>query len=446
MPEDYGILWVWLSIACGAGSRSADLLLDNFGSSIRDIYEAGEEDYRKIPELPRQTADKLCGKSLRAAQEVIAFCRNEGVGIITPDSPLYPARLGRIMNRPLVLYYRGILRDLEPEVCIAEVGTRDMSEYGSHSAYSVAYDLAKAGAIVVSGMAKGVDGMAHRGALDAGGYTVAVLGNGIDRAYPTEHTGLMNEITRNGIVLTEFRPFTAPAGRNFPLRNRIISGLSQGTVVIEAPASSGALITAEYAEKQGRDVFALPGKVGEYNSSGTNRLIQSGAKIITRAADILLEYQPLYGNKINLNNIPSIKSQSVRNPIDLSPSPSPGYSGKTVKEKAAREAAKRSEETMLSGTERKTHAAAEPQHAIKEQPADRASVKEPEPELRSTDIPSDLPEEQKKILSVISEKKQATSDDIVRETGLPVGEVLAALTMLELTDMITALPGGAYSR
>lgn len=260
MPEDYGILWVWLSIACGAGSRSADLLLDNFGSSIRDIYEAGEEDYRQIPELPRRTAEKLCGKSLRAAQEVVAFCRNEGVGIITPDSPLYPARLGRIMNRPLVLYYRGILRDLEPEVCIAEVGTRDMSEYGSYSAYSVAYDLAKAGAVVVSGMAKGIDGMAHRGALDAGGYTVAVLGNGIDRAYPSEHIGLMNEITGNGIVLTEFRPFTAPAGHNFPLRNRIISGLSQGTVVIEAPLSSGALITAKYAEEQGRDVFALPAR------------------------------------------------------------------------------------------------------------------------------------------------------------------------------------------
>ena len=198
----------------------------------------------------------------------------------------------------------------------------------------------------------GVDGMAHRGALDAGGYTVAVLGNGIDRAYPSEHIGLMNEITGNGIVLTEFRPFTAPAGHNFPLRNRIISGLSQGTVVIEAPVSSGALITAKYAEEQGRDVFALPGKVGEYNSSGTNRLIRDGAKIITRAADILLEYQPLYGNKINLNNIPSIKAQAVRSPVSLkAASPIPGFSGKAIKEKAARDAAKRSEKIMISGAE-----------------------------------------------------------------------------------------------
>lgn len=455
MPEDYGILWVWLSIACGAGSRSADLLLDNFGSSIRDIYEAGEEDYRQIPELPRRTAEKLCGKSLRAAQEVVAFCRNEGVGIITPDSPLYPARLGRIMNRPLVLYYRGILRDLEPEVCIAEVGTRDMSEYGSHSAYSVAYDLAKAGAVVVSGMAKGIDGMAHRGALDAGGYTVAVLGNGIDRAYPSEHIGLMNEITGNGIVLTEFRPFTAPAGHNFPLRNRIISGLSQGTVVIEAPLSSGALITAKYAEEQGRDVFALPGKVGEYNSSGTNRLIRDGAKIITRAADILLEYQPLYGNKINLNNIPSIKAQAVRSPVSLkAASPIPGFSGKAIKEKAARDAAKRSEETMISGAEPNDCRSAGEEPAApgtKSPETGRIPVREPvgnAPDAAGSGagIPSDLPEEQKRILSVIYEKKQATSDDIVRETGLPVGEVLAALTMLELTDMITALPGGAYSR
>lgn len=447
MPEDYGILWIWLSIACGAGSRSADLLLDNFGSSIRDIYEAGEEDYRQIPELPKRTAEKLCGKSLRAAQEVAAFCRNEGVGMLTPDSPLYPARLGRIMNRPLVLYYRGILRDLEPEVCIAEVGTRDMSEYGSHSAYSIAYDLAKAGAIVVSGMAKGVDGMAHRGALDAGGYTVAVLGNGIDRAYPTEHTALMAEIAKNGAIVTEFRPFTAPAGPNFPLRNRIISGLSQGTVVIEAPVSSGALITAKYAEEQGRDVFALPGKVGEYNSSGTNRLIQGGAKIITRAADILFEYQPLYGNKINLNNIPSIRSQSVRNPVDLRiAAPHPGFSGKAIKEDAARAAAKRSENSIVSGTERKKQPAAK---EIAQDPGIKNAVTDKTPvveQKQAGGIPSDLPEEQKKVLSVIAERKQATSDDIVRETGMPVGEVLAALTMLELTDLVTALPGGAYSR
>lgn len=453
MPEDHGILWVWLSFACGAGSRNADLLLDYFGSSICDIYEADEKEYLKIPELPRMTAEKLCGKSLRAAQEVIAFCRNEGVGILTPDSPLYPARLGRIMNRPLTLYYRGILRDLEPEVCIAEVGTRDMSEYGSHSAYSIAYDLAKAGAIVVSGMAKGVDGMAHRGALDAGGYTVAVLGNGIDRPYPTEHTALMSEIAKNGIVVTEYRPFTVPAGHNFPLRNRIISGLSQGTVVIEAPVSSGALITAKYAEEQGRDVFALPGKVGEYNSSGTNRLIQGGAKIITRAADILLEYQPLYGNKIDLNSIPSIKSQSLRSPVDLAPVRSAaGYSGKAIKEKAARDAAKRSESALLSSAEKKKKAEtkAPPESGIISEKRDIIPDRKAEPtagpESRHADIPSDLPEEQKRILSVIEEKKQATSDDIARETGMPIGEVLATLTMLELCDLITALPGGAYSR
>lgn len=461
MSEDILSLWVWLSIACGAGSRSADLLLDNFGSSIRDIYEAGDEAYRQIAELPRRTAEKLCDKSLRAAKEVIAFCRNEGVGVITPDSPLYPARLGRIMNRPLVLYYRGILRDLEPEVCIAEVGTRDMSEYGSHSAYSIAYDLAKVGAVVVSGMAKGVDGMAHRGALDAGGYTVAVLGNGIDRAYPSEHTALMCEIAKNGVVITEFRPFTAPSGHNFPLRNRIISGLSQGTVVIEAPASSGALITAKYAEEQGRDVFALPGKVGEYNSSGTNRLIQGGAKIITRAADILLEYQPLYGNKINLNSIPSIKSQSVRSPIDIRvASPVTGFSGKAIKESAARDAVKRSETSMTSDAEKtksktdnsdvagKIHSEGinRPKQKTISDDIGKSSPTVQATEVKRADIPSDLPDEQKRILSVIAEKRYATSDDIVRETGMPIGEVLAALTMLELTELVVALPGGAYSR
>lgn len=228
MTEDKTLFWLWLSLICGPGSKSADSLLESFGGSVSDIYEAGEKEYSAFPEIGKQLRDKLCGKSLAAAKEIFAFCRNEGVGILTPESILYPARLARIRNKPLVLYYKGILRDLEPEVCIAEVGTRHMSEYGSHSSYSMAYDLAKAGAVVVSGMAKGVDGMAHRGALDAGGYTVAVLGNGIDRAYPSEHLPLMKEIIKNGVVITEYKPFTAPNGFNFPLRNRIISGFPRG--------------------------------------------------------------------------------------------------------------------------------------------------------------------------------------------------------------------------
>ncbi len=426
MTEDKTLCWLWLSLICGPGNKSADRLLESFGGSVSDLYKAGETGYSAVPGIGKPLIRKLCDKSLAAAKEVLAFCRNEGVGILTPESSLYPARLARIRNKPLVLYYRGILRDLEPEVCIAEVGTRHMSEYGSHSAYSVAYDLAKAGAVVVSGMAKGVDGMAHRGALDAGGYTVAVLGNGIDRAYPSEHLSLMQEIVKNGVVITEYKPFTAPNGYNFPLRNRIISGLSQGTVVIEAPASSGALITADYAAGQGRDIFALPGKVGELNSGGTNLLIKNGAKIVTGVCDILLEYQVLYGDKINLNNIPLIKSSNFRSPLDRKvAAPKPGFSGGALSEKAARQVAEKSEKAVKA-----------PEHAGKPDCV---------PVCESTAPAKELPKDQREILALLSREKQLGSDDIVRKTGMTVGQVLAALTMLEISGHLIALPGGIYT-
>ena len=174
--ENRNILWIWLQLACGAGSSAPEQLLDAFDSSIVKIYEAEEDEYLELPFVKEKLRAKLCDKRLEKALEINAYCQNEGVGILTPDSSLYPKRLARIQNKPIVLYYKGILTDLDREVCIAEVGTRNMSEYGSYTSYSIAYDMAKAGAVVVSGMAKGVDGMAHRGALDAGGYTVAVLG------------------------------------------------------------------------------------------------------------------------------------------------------------------------------------------------------------------------------------------------------------------------------
>jgi DNA processing protein len=294
------LLWIWLQNVCGAGSPTPHLLLDAFGSSVNRVYEASEEEYSLLPFVKPALISKLKNKSLSKAKEIIAYCENEGVGILTLDSPLYPKRLGRIQSAPIVLYYRGFLVDLDKEVCIAEVGTRNMTEYGYQMSYSMGYDLSRAGAVVVSGMAKGVDGMAHRGALDAGGYTVAVLGNGIERAYPSDHLGLMNEIIRHGAVITEFPPFTPPMGRNFPIRNRIISGLSLGTLVIEAPEKSGALITAETAAKQGREVFAIPGSVLSTAYSVANKLIRDGAKSVSCAEDILRSYSVIYPERINL--------------------------------------------------------------------------------------------------------------------------------------------------
>ena len=369
-----------------------------------------------------------------------------------------------------MLYYKGILRDLEQDVCVAEVGTRTMTEYGSRAAYSVAYDLAKAGVVVVSGMAKGVDGMAHRGALDGGGYTVAILGCGIDRVYPPEHADLMRQIMKNGVVLTEYKPFSEPKGAHFPLRNRIISGLSQGTVVIEAPRGSGALITARTALEQGRDVFALPGKVGEMTSIGTNELIRDGAHIVTSAADILLEYQPLYPGKINLNRIPSVQSVKFRSPIvRQAAAPNPfTVSDMKREEVTTKKALARFEAELQNGTEGKAVSPVEtrsetvsskeritPPKTKKKKPSlfggmGRRTESAPGKEqaspvtIRAKRDFSAYPDGQQKILTLLAEQGSLNSDQLAQKTGLPVGDVLAELTMLEIGGEINALPGGLY--
>lgn len=441
--DDRLLYWLWLSFACGAGSGASERLLDYFDNDIEKIYSAGSDEYSEIDGLTGNMIAKLSEKDLSSSREILAYCRNEGIGILTSESPFYPARLARIQSRPIVLYYKGTLIDLDKEVCISAVGTRDMSEYGARGAYSIAYDLAKAGAVVVSGMAKGVDGMSHRGALDAGGYTVAVLGCGLDRAYPSEHAGLMQEIIKSGIVFSEFRPFTAPLGKNFPIRNRIISGLSLGTLVVEAPAKSGALITAQTALNQGRDVFALPGMVGEFNSTGTNDLIKKGAHIITGAADILLEYQTLYGNKINLNNIPSIKSKKFRSPIAAekempkkvaSPMPYGIENNSNVND-----VLKRSEQAVGSSlkkqtVQKKTHS------AVNDVSGGNVSGSKAHKEVDY----SGLPEDQKKVLRQLENGCVLNSDQITERCGLSIGDVLASLTMLEIAGKIIAMPGGLY--
>lgn len=424
LNENSTLYWIWLQNLCGEGSVLPEVLISHFGS-IKSVYEAEESDYENVAGITARSVQKLADKSLDKAREILAYCKNEGVGILTPDSPLYPERLQRIPCKPAVLYYRGTMVDIDREVCIAEVGTRHMTEYGSRSAYTMAYDMARGGAVVVSGMAKGVDGMAHRGALDAGGYTIAVLGCGIDRAYPSEHLGLMKEIIKCGVVMTEFRPFTPPIGRNFPMRNRIVSGLSLGTLVIEAPKKSGALITADTAIKQGRDVFAIPGKLGELNSEGSNVLIQNGAKMVTGATDILVEYQNLYPTKIDLNKITAIRSRNFA-PASFVAAETPSYS----------ESRRENAEKRASVSEKKMTKSVEETAAAKE-------LKEVK-ENKSYSLPSDVEGKQLEILTLLMNEGELTADVISSKTKSPITDTLVELTMLEIMGHITANPGGTY--
>lgn len=262
-------------------------LLQAFGSA-RGAWEASPGSLALLPEL-KGLAGRMCherrlidpGREWRRLQEL-------NIGCLAPEHPAYPDMLKQITQPPPLLYCRGALGE-EDNIAVAIVGSRRCTFYGREVAHRLAGELATAGFTVVSGMALGIDASAHRGALEAGGRTVAVLGCGPERCYPPRNAGLMEEIIAGGAILSEFPLDTRPLPQHFPRRNRIISGLSLGTVVVEATARSGALITAHYALEQNREVFAVPGNIGSPYSRGCHRLLREGARLVESAADILDE-------------------------------------------------------------------------------------------------------------------------------------------------------------
>jgi DNA processing protein len=292
--------WVWLQGAVGYGSSKPVLLLKSFGS-IEKVYEATYDDYKYIPKITKREIDGLCNKSLDASKKIIESCLASGYKIIKFQDETYPAQLKNIYAPPCVLYVWGELESFCDSLLIAIVGTRQITEYGFEAATKLAMGLARSGAVVVSGLALGVDGTAHKGSLKANGKTIAVIGCGLDYAYPTTHIELKRLISKNGAVVSEYPPGIRPDKFTFPMRNRIIAGLSQGTVVVEAGKKSGALITAAYAAESDRDVFAVPGSIFNPMSEGTNKLIRDGAKPVCSSLDILEEYMYMFPHNINFN-------------------------------------------------------------------------------------------------------------------------------------------------
>lgn len=280
--------WIGFSVAPGIGSARLALLRETFGSlaaaweaPVRDLQAAG---------LDAKTAEALA--DTRAKTDLDAHMRRLdrlGIRAFALDDPAYPARLREIYGPPIVLYVLGELKP-EDEWSVAVVGTRRPTGYGREMTERIVAGLARTGVTVISGLARGIDSQAHRAALDAGGRTIAVLGSGVDVIYPSENARLAQEVIRNGALLSEYPPGTRPDARNFPVRNRIISGLALGTLVVEAGRRSGALITSGFALEQGREVFAVPGSALSLASEGTNNLIQqAGAKLTVNAEDILQE-------------------------------------------------------------------------------------------------------------------------------------------------------------
>jgi DNA processing protein len=285
--------WVALNMTPGIGPRAAAKLLERFGSA-EAVYGATRAELEKLRLLP-EAVDSIIARDLFSRAEAeIENVRRLGADLLILDDGVYPALLREIYDPPIAIYVKGAWEACLDQPCVAVVGSRRCSTYGQNAALMLARDLAQRGVTVVSGFARGIDAAAHRGALEGGGRTVAVLGTGMGEYYPRDHKRLADEIVAHGgAVVTQFPLGTPPVAENFPYRNRIISGLSLGVVVVEAAENSGSLITARLAIEQNREVFAVPGNITSRNSFGTNYLIKgAGAKLVQQWQDIAAELPP----------------------------------------------------------------------------------------------------------------------------------------------------------
>ena len=382
--------WVWLTTLPGLGQRTKLQLLEHFASP-EEIYFAPEEELLLAEGVTKTQCALLADKSLDRAEKVLEDCAKDGQFLLTMDDAAYPARLRNIYDPPLLLYGKGSLPLFDEEVAVTVVGTRSCTPYGVKAASELGYELAKQGALLVSGMAKGIDGEALRGALRAGGFTAAVLGGGADVVYPAANRRLYEDIAATGVILSEYPPGTEPRGEHFPVRNRLLSALSVATLVVEAPERSGALITAATALEQGREVFAVPGPFDAPMSRGCNGLIREGAGLVCEAWDVLSFYESRYPHKLRL----------LRAKLPPLPKSAP--------------------ETE-SG---------EPAKPVEEAP--------PAPALPVLDIsqdPGGLTDDQIAVLSVLHTDIPTLTDDAAILADLPVRRVLSALTVLEIDGYV----------
>jgi len=291
--------WVALNMTPGIGPRAAAKLLERFGSA-EAVYSATRVELERLRLLP-EAVDSIIARDLheRAVSE-LENARQIGCDILILDDGVYPSLLREIYDPPIALYVKGAWTECLDQPCVAIVGSRRSSTYGQNAATMLARDLAQRGVTIVSGFARGIDAAAHRGAIEGGGRTMAVLGTGIDEVYPRDHKKLAEEILdAGGAMVTQFPLATPPVSENFPYRNRIISGLSLGVIVVEAAENSGSLITARLAIEQNREVFAVPGNITSRNSFGTNYLIKgAGAKLVQQWQDVAAELPPQIAAKL----------------------------------------------------------------------------------------------------------------------------------------------------
>lgn len=380
--------WVWLQNALGFGSKYVNVILERF-STAENVYKVDSNSFLELG-LSKKAVEKLSDKNLKPACKIIEECKNNGILIIPYSSDDYPERLREISSPPVVLYAKGDIKLMNEAVSLCIVGPRKVSIYGKKAAFSLAARLSLCGFTIVSGGALGCDTAAHKGALSVSGKTVCVFGAGLNSNYLQVNRTLRDEISKNGLLISEFPPDYPASKITFPIRNRLLSGLTLGTVLIEAGESSGSLITANSAVEQGRDVFVIPGNPTDENYKGSNALLRDGAKPLLELADIITEYLQLYPHKIK---------------------PEKAYSQKISMTK----------EVTSKKTEKVTVKEKNIKKIIKENLSNNA-----------------------KIVYNYLDKQIFYLDDLA-ELTISDSEILAALTELEIFGYIQAQPGGKYS-
>lgn len=390
--------WIRLQSTLGAGAALSEII-EYFGSA-KALFDAGETEWRMSPVLVPRQIEKLCESTEAQANEVLATCKMNGWQVVPYDDPHYPERLRSIFNPPAVLYVDGELPDIDNSIVIGIVGTRRASDYAVKAADVMSRGIAERGAIVASGGALGVDTAAHNGAMLAGGKTIAVLGCGLGTKYLMENKPLRDAVVKNGALITEFQPFTPASKYTFPIRNRIISGISLGVLVVEASVKSGSLITANYALEQGRDVFALPCSILDPAFAGTNKLIDDGAIVATKPLDLLYPYAEEYGVKID-----EVKSV-----------------GKIMRETGDKSANVYGKARDIS--------------------FDNLQAGRKKREARQK-AAAELSGKTKAVFNALGEEYQS-ADEISRAAGLSIGEALTALTALEIAGLAASAGGKRY--
>ena len=416
------VVWIALANALGPCSSRLKPLLAHFGTP-EGIFNATEAELLSVlPDLGKGALAALSAdRQYKTAVGIAKRCYRDGIRILTPNSEEYPSCLFEIAQPPAVLYCRGRLPVFKGVPMIGVVGKREIDAYGGSTAYKLSFELAAAGAVIVSGLALGVDGIAAAAALDAGGSTVAVLGSGIDIAYPYVHKTLYSEVAEFGTVLSEYPPGTPPHGWHFPQRNRIISALSEAVLVVQADERSGAMITARHALLQGKSLFAVPGNIDNPLSAGCNLLLRGGANIVLCVEDILSHFRFLYGGALATTLPPEAMQYAALTEEKLRAHKIPTdfllpEAEKNEKHKRApkKEGKREREETSKRGT-------AEPSVSL-----------------------DALDPTQREIAALLPDGP-FTVDALVAK-GIAPRDAVAAMTMLEIYGILISRPGGIYEK